>query len=59
MQLTSTLEWYFVTKIVLTYCEKKNFSHREKLLKVKAESREFEKSLRSIEQFIPAEFTRV
>ena len=38
---------------------KKYFSHREKLLKVKAESREFEKSLRSIEQFIPAEFTRV
>ena len=23
--------WYFVTKIVLTYCEKKNSSDREKL----------------------------
>ena len=36
-------QWYFVTKIVLTYCEK---------LKFEAEGREFAKILRSLEQFI-------
>ena len=41
--------WYFVTKIVLTYCEKKLSSDREKLLKFEAEGQEF---LRSLEQFI-------
>ena len=30
-------KWYFVTKIVLTYCEKKYSSDREKLLKFEAE----------------------
>ena len=45
-------KWYFVTKIVLTYCEKKFSSDREKLLKFKAEGREFAKFLRSLEQFI-------
>ena len=46
-------KWYFVTKIVLTYCEKKNCSSdREKLLKFEAEGREFAKCLRSLEQFI-------
>ena len=45
--------WYFVTKIVLTYCEKKKCSSdREKRLKFEAEGREFAKILRSIEQFI-------
>ena len=45
--------WYFVTKIVLTYCEKKKCSSdREKLLKFEAEGREFAKFLRSLEQFI-------
>ena len=44
--------WYFVTKIVLTYCEKKLFSDREKLLKLEAEGQEFVKLLRSLEQFI-------
>ena len=29
--------WYFVTQIVLTYCEKKISSDREKLLKFEAE----------------------
>ena len=38
-------KWYFVTKIVLTYCEKKCSSDREKLLK-EAEGQEFAKSLR-------------
>ena len=42
----------FVTKIVLTYCEKKCFSDRENLLKFDAEGREFAKGLRSLEQFI-------
>ena len=46
-------EWYFVTKMVLTYCEKKLFySYLEKLLKFEAEGREFAKFLRSLEQFI-------
>ena len=44
--------WYFVTKIVLTYCEKNYSSDREKLLKFEAEGREFAKFLRSLEQFI-------
>ena len=38
---------YFVTKIVLTYCEKKIV-----LVKFEAEGREFSKILRSLEQFI-------
>ena len=42
------LVWYFVTKIVLTYCEKNCSSVREKLLKFEAEGREFEKKLRSL-----------
>ena len=45
-------KWYFVTKIVLTYCEKKCSSDRKKLLKFDAEGREFAKFLRSLEQFI-------
>ena len=45
-------KWYFVTKIVLNYCEKNCFSDREKLLKLKAKGREFAKFLRSLEQFI-------
>ena len=44
--------WYFVSKIVLTYWEKKCFSDQEKLLKFEAEGREFAKFLRSLEQFI-------
>ena len=36
-------KWYFVTKIVLTYCEKKCCSDREKLFKFEAEGREFSK----------------
>ena len=42
-------KWYFVTKIVLTYCEKKLFYDRKKLLKFEAEEREFAKMLRSLE----------
>ena len=44
--------WYFVTKIVLIFCEKKCSCDREKLLKFKAEGQEFAKFLRSLEQFI-------
>jgi hypothetical protein len=45
--------WYFVTKIVLTHCEKNCSSEREKLLKFfEAEGREFAKILRLLEQFI-------
>ena len=42
--------WYFVSKIALTYCKKKNSSDREKLLKFEAEGREFSKILRQPEQ---------
>ena len=45
-------KWYFVTKIVLTYCEKKSSSDREKLLRFETDGREFENCLRSLEQFI-------
>ena len=46
-------KWYFVTKTVLTYCEKKICSSdQEKLLKFEAERREFANFLRSLEQFI-------
>ena len=48
-------KWYFVTKIVLTYCEKKmSYRDGEKLLKCEAVGREFVKFLRSLEQFIQA-----
>ena len=52
IQRRDSWKWYFVTKIVLTYCEKKNSSDKEKLLKFEAEGREFEKISRSLEQFI-------
>ena len=45
-------KWYFVTKIVLTHCEKKFSGDREKLLKFEAEGQEFANFLRSLEQFI-------
>ena len=45
-------KWYFVTKIVLTYCEKNCFSDREKLFKSEADGREFAKIMRSLEQFV-------
>ena len=45
-------KWYFVTKIVLTECEKNCSSNQEKNLKFKAEGREFAKFLISPEQFI-------
>ena len=47
-----TQDWYFLTKTVLTYCEKKNSNDPEKLLKFEAEGRELAKFLRSLEQFI-------
>ena len=43
-----TKKWYFVTKIVLTYCEKNCSSDREKLLKFEAEGQEFAKFLGQI-----------
>ena len=49
--------WYFVIKIVPTYCEKKSSSDQEKNLKFKAEGREFAKNLRSLEQFLVTEHT--
>ena len=45
-------EWYFVKKIILTYCDKKCSRDQEKLLKFEAEGQEFAKFLRSLEQFI-------
>ena len=47
-------EWYFVTKIVLTYCEKKWFHWLKKLMKFEAEGWEFSKIFGSLEQFIQA-----
>ena len=44
--------WYFFSKIVLTYCEKKCSNDLVKLLKFEAEGREFANILRSLEQFI-------
>ena len=44
-------KWYCVTKIVLTYCEKKNCSSdREKLLKFEDEGRKLAKFLRSLRE---------
>jgi hypothetical protein len=40
---SNSKKWYFVTKIVLTYCEKKMLSYPKKL---------FAKFLRLLEQFI-------
>ena len=51
-QVSFVEQWYFVTKIVLTYCEKKCSSDQEKLLKFEAEGQEFAKFLRLLEQFI-------
>ena len=45
-------DMYFVSKNFLTYCQKKDL---EKILKLKAESREFTKFLKSLEQFIQTE----
>ena len=45
-QLPPMEKWYFVSKIALTYCEKKI-----ELLKFEAEGWEFAKILRSLEQF--------
>ena len=50
----SRKKWYFVTKIVLTYCEKKCSTDRENILKFEAEGPEFAKFLRSLDQFIQA-----
>ena len=36
-------QWYFVSKIVLAYCEKNCSSEREKVLKFEAEGQEFAK----------------
>ena len=40
-----SLKWYFVPNIVLTYFEKNCYSDQEKLLKLKAEDREFAKKI--------------
>ena len=52
MYFTIAAQWYFVTKIVLTYCEKTCSGDREKLLIFEAEGQEFAKFLRSLEQSI-------
>ena len=41
-------KWYYVTKIVLAYCEIKIVLVIEKLLKFKAEGHEFAKFLRTV-----------
>ena len=52
LKVNNFQKWYFVTKIVLTYREKKLSYGRNKLLKFEAEGWEFAKCLRSLEQFI-------
>ena len=42
-QMLTRQKWYFVTKIVLTYCEKMFSSYRENFLKFEAEGQEFSK----------------
>ena len=42
--------WYFVTKIVLIYCEKKNVPVIRKIWKFEAEGQDFAKFLRSLER---------
>ena len=49
-------KWYFVTKIVPTYCEKNCSSDREKSFEIRG--REFAKFLISLEQFIQTEKVR-
>ena len=49
---TTCVLWYFVPKILPTYCKKKCSSDQEKLLKYETEGREFVNVLRSLEQFI-------
>ena len=45
--------WYIVTKIVLTYCEKKLFYWLRKTFEIlRLKAREFSKILRSLKQFI-------
>jgi hypothetical protein len=45
--------WYFVTKIAMTYCEKKIvLVIKKNFLNFKAEGQEFAKILRSLEKFI-------
>ena len=52
MQNTCRNGMYFVSNIVLTYCEKKKGSRdREKLLKFEADGWELATFLRSLEQF--------
>ena len=41
MHVKAEKKWYFVSKIVQTYCEKKSISDREKLLEFEAEGQEF------------------
>ena len=45
-------KWYFVTKIILIYCEKNCSNDQENLLKFEAEAQEFEIFFRSLEHFI-------
>ena len=44
--------WYFVTKIVLIYCEKKNVPVIRKIWKFEAEGQDFAKSLELIIQTV-------
>ena len=48
-------QWYFVAKIILTYCKKNCSSDQKKLLKFEAEGREFAKFLRSLEHYSNSE----
>ena len=45
-------KWYFVTKIVLAYCEKKCSSDQENILKFKLKAENLLTFFRSLKQFI-------
>ena len=55
MQTDVKKNWYFVSKIVLTYSEKNCSIDCEKLLKFETEDQEFAKNFRSLEQLIRTE----
>ena len=52
LQCLKIKNWYFVTQIVVTYCEKKCSSDQGKKTKFEAEGWEFAETLRSLEQFV-------
>ena len=53
-KISKSQKWYIVSKIVLTYSEKKYFGDQEKLLIFEVEGQEFAKVFSSLEYFFQA-----